>query len=133
MDDFYGYSPYIAHHHTADSGGPASMKASSRPSPAAVSGNGKMKFRVLYTSDHLPEEARKALVSTHGGFAVDHRPDKGETYFALPGAGILQISADLQRICLIPTPDELKAANLHSTAVWYAPDGEAFLAFASNN
>ncbi len=79
-----------------------------------------MKFRVLYTSDHLPEEARNVLTHAHGGFAVDHRPDRGETYFALPGAGILRISGDLKSVKLLPTPDEVKAANLHSTAIWYA-------------
>ena len=56
-----------------------------------ISGQGKMRFKVLYTSDRLPEEARKVLVSAHGGFAVDHRPGREETYFSLPGAGILQI------------------------------------------
>jgi len=39
-----------------------------------ISGQGKLKFRVLYTSEHLPEEARKVLVKAHGGFAVDRRP-----------------------------------------------------------
>src|SRR5437899_4452580 len=43
-------------------------------------------------------EAQKVLVNAHGGFAVDRRPGHDETYFALPGAGILQISADLKII-----------------------------------
>ena len=132
MDYYTEYSPILAHHHTPDSGGSASTETS-RPSPTAVTGNGKMRFRVLYTSDHLPEEARNVLVNAHGGFAVDNREGQGETYFALPGAGIFQISADLKSVRLLPTPEEVKAANLHSTAVWYAPDGQAFLAFASNN
>ena len=62
----------------------------------AVSGQGKMKFRVLYTSEHLPAEAQKVLTGAHGGFAVDLRPGKGETYFSLKGAGIIQISGDLK-------------------------------------
>ena len=33
------------------------------------------------------------MVSAHGGFAVDRRDGKGETYFALPGAGLLRLSA----------------------------------------
>src|SRR5512147_195469 len=105
-------------HHAGDSGGSAGSLPPSKPSPTAISGNGKMKFRVLHTSDHLPEEARSVLVSAHGGFAVDHRPGRGETYFALAGAGILQISADLKQVKLLPTPIEVKTANLHSTAIW---------------
>ena len=66
--------------------------------PGLVSGQGEMRFRVLYTSDRLPAEAQAALDKAHGGFAVDHRPGRGETYFALPGAGILQISSDLGTI-----------------------------------
>ena len=132
MDPYTFTSPLMAHH-AGDSGGSARSLPPSKPSPKAVSGNGKMKFRVLYTSDHLPEEARSVLINAHGGFAVDHRPGQGETYFALPGAGILQITADLKHVRLLPTPDEVKTANLHSTAIWYAPDGKAFLAFASNN
>src|SRR6266568_2024971 len=85
-----------------------------------TSGHGKMKFRVLYTADHLPPEAQKVLTSAHGGFAVDLRPGKGETYFALKGAGIVQISSDL------------KSTNLHNTTIWYAPDGSPYLAFPGN-
>ena len=136
MDWNYG-PPIMAHHHTASSGGSASAArpaatSSAKPSSSAVSGSGKMKFRVLHTSERLPEEARKVLVSAHGGFAVDRRPGKGETYFALPGAGILRISADMKTIRLLDTPPEVKDLNLHNTAVWYAPDGNAYLVFAAN-
>ena len=48
----------------------------------AVSGQGKMKFKVLYKSDHLPPEAQKVLRGAHGGFSVDLK-HRGETYFAL--------------------------------------------------
>ena len=133
MDPYTYTSPLMAHHHAAGSGGSGRSASTSKPSPSAVSGNGTMRFRVRNTSDHLPKEARDVLTNAHGGFAVDHRPDRGETYFALPGAGILQISADLKHVKLLPTPEEVKTANLHSTAVWYAPDGSAFLAFAANN
>ena len=133
MDPFTSYAPLLAHHHTPGSGGAASTPSASKPSSTAVSGNGAMKFRVYRTSEMLPPEALKALTDAHGGFAVDHRPGKGEVYFALPGAGILQISTDLKSVKLLPTPEEVKAANLHSTAIWYSSDGKAFLAFASNN
>ena len=35
-----------------------------------VSGNGKMRFKVLYTSKHLPAESQKeeVLKKAHGGF-----------------------------------------------------------------
>jgi hypothetical protein len=37
-----------------------------------VTGQGALRFRVL-TGAQLPEEARKVVVSAHGGFAVDRR------------------------------------------------------------
>lgn len=102
-------------------------------SAASVSGQGKMRFRVLYTAEHLPQEAAKVLVSAHGGFAVDRREGRGDVYFALPGAGIIQISGDLKRIQLLETPAEMKNLNLHSTTLWYAADGTPYLSFAAND
>src|ERR687887_357758 len=84
MSWFLGYNP------------PTRAAQGGAISPTQFSGQGKMKFRVLYTSDHLPAEAQKVLTSAHGGFAVDLRPGKGETYFSLKGAGIIQISSDLK-------------------------------------
>ena len=98
-----------------------------------TSGQGKMRFRVLYASDHLPAEAQAVLKSAHGGFAVDRRPGRGEVYFALPGAGILQISSDLKRTRLIDTAAEMKSTNLHNTTLWQAPDGTPFLTFPANS
>src|SRR5262245_65526548 len=83
----------------------------------AVSGQGKMKFKVLYTSDHLPPEAQKVLKGAHGGFTVDLRKGKGETYFSLKGAGIVQISADLKSTRMIETPEEMKNTNLHNPTI----------------
>jgi len=102
------------------------------PTPGAVSGQGKMRFRVLVTSDRLPEEAKKVLVSAHGGFAVDRRPGKGEAYFSLPGAGIIQISPDFKTIRTLPTADSMKNTNLHNTTIWYAADGTPYLVFPGN-
>jgi hypothetical protein len=98
-----------------------------------ISGQGKMKFRLLYASDHLPEEARKVLPSAHGGFAVDRRTGRGEIYFALPGAGILQISADLKTVRMIETPDIMKKVNLHNTTFWQTPEGTPYLVFPAND
>jgi len=99
---------------------------------AATSGQGKMRFRVLYTSDHLPPEAQKALIGAHGGFAIDLRPGKGETYFSLKGAGIIQISGDLKSTRLLDTPAEMKGTNLHNTTIWQSRDGVAYLTFPGN-
>ena len=99
----------------------------------AVSGQGTMKFQVLYTSDHLPPEARKVLVDAHGGFAVDRRPGRDETYFALPGAGIVQISADFKTINMVDTPDEMRKINLHDTNIWCDKDGTPYLVFPAND
>ena len=98
----------------------------------ATSGGAKVKFRVLYTASHLPADAQKVLTNAHGGFAVDRRPGKGETYFALPGAGIIQISSDFKSTRMVDTPAEMKDTNLHNTTIWYAPDGAAFLSFPGN-
>lgn len=103
------------------------------PAAKGVTGQGALRFRVLLTSASLPEEARKVLASAHGGFAVDHRPGKGDTYFALPGAGILRVSADMKQVSLVATAPEMKDTNLHNTAIWYAPDGAAHLSFPAND
>lgn len=97
-----------------------------------MSGQGKMRFRLLYDSTHLPAEARKTLTAAHGGFAVDLRPGKGETYFGLKGAGIVQISSDLKNTRMIDTPAEMRDVNLHNALIWYAPDGSPYLTFPSN-
>ncbi len=104
----------------------------SNAAQTAVSGQGKMKFRVMYTSDHLPPEAQKVLTGAHGGFAIDLRPGKGESYFALKGAGIIQISADLKKTRMIATADEMKNTNMHNALFWQAKDGNSFLTFPGN-
>lgn len=111
-------SQFVAHHET---------------STPNLSGQGALKFKVLYTRDHFPEEVVAAIDKAHGGFDVDRRPGKGETYFALPGVGIIQISADLKTTRLIKTPVELKAANAHYTTVWAATDGTPYLSFPAND
>jgi hypothetical protein len=114
---------------------PASASQSAESSPArmdGVSGHGKMRFRVLYTSDQLPPEAKNVLKGAHGGFAVDLRPGKGETYFSLKGAGIIQISSDMKTVRMLDTAPEMKSTNLHNTGIWYAADGSPFLMFPGN-
>jgi len=99
----------------------------------AVSGQGSMRFRVLYTSERLPANARGVLSAAHGGFAVDRRPGHGEAYFALPGAGILRISSDLQTIDLLETEAAVRDTNLHNTTLWEAFDGTPYLTFPAND
>ena len=98
-----------------------------------VSGQGALKFKVLYTRAHFPSEVVAAIDKAHGGFDVDRRPEKGETYFALPDVGIIQISADLKKTRLIETPPALKAANAHYTTVWTATDDTPYLSFPAND
>ncbi|MFN7932358.1 MAG: hypothetical protein U0R19_03475 [Bryobacteraceae bacterium] len=99
---------------------------------AATSGQGKMRFRVMYTSSHLPSEAQAVLKGAHGGFAIDRRPGKGETYFSLKGAGIIQISADMKSTRMLPTDPSMAKVNLHNSAIWQAKDGNSFLVFPTN-
>jgi hypothetical protein len=109
------------------SGGDAKSHAAT-----GVSGQGKMKFRLLYTSDILPAEAKAVLTNAHGGFAVDTRPGKGETYFSLKGAGIIQISSDLKTTRLLDTAADMKNTNLHNATIWYTADGTPYLEFPGN-
>ena len=64
---------------------------------------------------------------------MDRREGKGETYFALPGVGIIQISADLKTTRLIDTPAGLKKANAHYVTVWATSAGTPYLSFPAND
>ncbi len=97
-----------------------------------VSGQGDLKFRVFATSSELPKEALGVLIKAHGGFAVDRREGHGEVYFALPGAGILQVSPDLKQCTIIPTDAAVRDTNMHNTNIWYAKDGTPYLSFPAN-
>ncbi|MCB1022601.1 MAG: hypothetical protein H6509_08760 [Bryobacterales bacterium] len=97
-----------------------------------VSGQGAYKFRVLYTSSILPAKAQEVLEKAHGGFAVDRRTGKGETFFALPGAGILRIGADLKTVELLDTDASMRDTNLHNSTLWFDRAGKGFLVFPGN-
>lgn len=123
-----------AHH--APAAGTAKVAAPVRGAavPAgAVSGQGKIRFRVLVTADKLPDEAKKVLEKAHGGVAVDRRPGKGESYFALPGAGILQVSSDFQSVQQVPTDASMKDTNMHNATIWYGKEGTPYLVFPGND
>ena len=59
------------------------LRAAQSAGVPGITGEGKMRFRLLFSSSHLPAEAAKVLTGAHGGFAVDRRIGKGETYFSL--------------------------------------------------
>ena len=97
-----------------------------------VSGQGDLQFRVLYTSSILPAKAQEVLEKAHGGFAVDRRKGKGQTYFALPGAGILRISPDLKTVDLLDTDPGMRDTNMHNSTLWFDKGGKPFLTFPGN-
>lgn len=122
-----------AHHAAAEPVAHAGPAAVAQATQGPVSGQGVMRFRVLHTRDLLPPAAQAVLEKAHGGFAVDRRPGKRETYFALPGAGILQISADLKSVRLLETDAALRDTNLHNTTVWQTVYGTPYLSFPAND
>lgn len=103
------------------------------PAAAQTTGQGDYTFQLVQTRELLPKEARDVLVKAHGGFAVDRREGKGETYFALPGAGIIQLSSDLTSARMIPTADDVKNTNQHNATIWYDTEGTPFLSFPAND
>lgn len=125
--------PLEAHSGHDAAGAPEPTSARGAARTGGTSGQGAMRFRVLYTSDRLPERAREVLPSAHGGFAVDRRPGRGEVYFALPGAGLLRISADLRSIRLLETDPAMRDTNLHNTTLWEAEDGTPLLSLPAND
>ncbi len=98
-----------------------------------VTGQGNMTFRVLHDRSKLPPEAQAVLKAAHGGFAVDRRADKGEVYFALPGAGIIQLSRDLSNARMLPTNDAMRNTNMHNASIWADGEGTPYLAFPGND
>lgn len=100
--------------------------------PSGITGNGKLKFRAIYTTSHLPPEAQAVIKGAHGGFAIDMRPGRGEIYFALKGAGIVQISSDMKSTRMLATAAEMKNTNLHNANIMIAKDGTPFLLFPGN-
>ena len=131
------FSAGVFPHHTPLAASASGQPGESSPPEVArafpgVSGQGALTFRVLYGRGHLPDPARAALESAHGGFAVDRRPGQGEIYFALPGAGILRIASDLEKVEMVGTPAEMRETNLHNTTIWYGDSGQPYLSFPAD-
>ena len=97
-----------------------------------TTGQGDLKFKVIYSTSDLPEGTEPGINAAHGGFAVDRREGKGEIYWALPNVGILRVSADLKTVDILPTDDSMKPTNMHNTTIWYEGDS-AFLTFPGND
>jgi len=111
----------------------AAAEEGAKPDAKGITGQGDLQFKILHTSAALPEAALKGLDKAHGGFAVDRRPGQGEIYFALPQVGVIRISADLNKIEVLPTDEAMAAANMHNTTIWYNKKGVAFLTFPGND
>lgn len=95
-----------------------------------VSGQAPYRFRIKTSSERIPREAWEDLGKAHGGFAVDHRPGKGEAYFGLPNTGLLRVSGDMTRVDILKAAPELRdGGTMHNATIWYDDKGEAFLAF----
>lgn len=112
---------------TVTTAAPAPANPAAPPAPG-VTGQGKYKFRVFTTSSVLPDKAKTVLEKAHGGFAVDHRKGKGETYWSLPGAGILRVSASMKEVQLLATAPQMAETTMHNATIWY-DRGNPFLVF----
>lgn len=128
----FGHPGHDEHDDSKDNSGVV-IVAQQTSGSSGVSGQGALRFRVKYTSDHLPPEAQAVLVKAHGGFAIDRRSGKGETYFALPGAGIIQLSNDLSSAKMVATDPAMKNTNMHNATIWYADGVMPYLAFPAND
>ena len=124
---------HVAEHPPTETEGFQFVAHHEAPDMQLTSGQGALKFKVLYTRDHFPPEVVSAIGKAHGGFDVDRREGKGETYFALFGVGIIQISADLKTTRLIEMPPVLKKANAHYTTIWTTSAGTPYLSFPAND
>ena len=82
-----------------------------------LSGQKPFEFALRADLCNLPAAAQACEVNLHGGFAVDTRAGYGQTYYGMPGCGIMRIDADLQRQEIIDLPDDLKPLNFHSTKI----------------
>ena len=103
------------------SGGARSSAAQTGPASGGVSGSGQDDVCALYTTTHLPPEATKG--ADRRARRLRRRPPAGGGLGFVKGAGIIQISGDLKSTRILPTPDEVKNANLHNAAIWTAADG----------
>ncbi|MFP6581593.1 MAG: hypothetical protein VCD00_03440 [Candidatus Hydrogenedentota bacterium] len=102
-------------------------------SSGKTSGQGDLRFKVIYSTADLPAATEPGILSAHGGFAVDRRDGKGEIYWALPKVGILRIGNDLKTVDVLPTDRKMKPTNMHNATIWYGKKDQAYLTFPGND
>ncbi len=117
---------------------PSGLKATARK---GISGDNSMAFEVSVTSKALPKKVFEAnpfargkrviLDCAHGGFAYDSRPDKGEVYWFLQGAGIMRIEKDRSKIALVDTDAKMLKFNMHN-ATFFMHKKQAMIAWPAN-
>ncbi|MEM6530385.1 MAG: hypothetical protein AAF653_18945 [Chloroflexota bacterium] len=92
------------------------------------SGTQPFEFTLREDLDVLPDGARDHEIDLHTGFAT---AADGSMYYALPGVGIVRISADMQQQTVISVADVYRAMNFHSTRI-ATINGEEHLIFTAN-
>jgi hypothetical protein len=95
-----------------------------------ITGQAPYRFKVKTRGTTLPKTAWEDLRKAHGGFAVDHRPGKGEAYFGLPNTGLLRVSADMDHVDILDAAPEFKdGGTMHNASIWYDAGEQPFLVF----
>ncbi len=95
-----------------------------------ITGQAPYQFKIRIRDVKLPKSAWGDLRKAHGGFAVDHRPGKGEAYFGLPNTGILRVNADMTEVDILDASPELRdGGTMHNASIWYDAKGTPFLVF----
>lgn len=143
---FAAAHPGHSHHHNGDASksdaDKAPVKFVSFQKKLDVDGQGSWKFRYRPDLSQVPVE-EKFLLEAHGGFAVDRSlpEDKRQTYFGLPGVGVLKVSPDLTKITVVGGDKGLFKEgetrprhmwNYHNTAI-VKNAGSTYLGFPGNN
>jgi hypothetical protein len=100
-----------------------------RSDATLTTGQGEMKFKLIYNTSDLPEAANAGITRAHGGFAVDRRPGKGEAYWALPKVGILRVNSDLNKVEVLPTDMRMKQLTMHNATFWEGKGDHGYLVF----
>ena len=112
---------------------PMRAVAPARPASSGVSGEGNMKFKVLYTSQHLPPEAVSVFTKAHGGLpSIGDRVRGRPTSLCQEPESFRSVLISRRPACLRHAED-VKKTNLHNSLIWYASDGTPYLTFPAND
>jgi hypothetical protein len=91
-----------------------------------------MKFKVLYTSS-TTDGSRERLESAHGGFAIDRRAGKGETYFACRVPESFRSAPISRRHACWRRRKTWKKTNLHNSPYLVCDRRYPILTFPANS